>query len=352
MKILITGATGFLGSWVARALVRAGHALRALVRATSPRDSLAGLPIEAVEGDILDQHALARAMRGVEAVVHCAGLVSLRPRDREALHQMNVVGSRHVLEVAGAQGLRVVFTSSIATIGGAYTPALRDERAWLGGHGPRCGYVESKRVSEELALSLAARGQDVVVLNPGNALGPGDLRFTSTRLVLQYLRGELRFYLPGGMSFCDVRDVAGAYAAALTRGRSGERYILAGMNLTYEEFFMELWRLTGLHWPWPVPRLLAQGLAYWSESAAAFAEHPFEELNLSVVSHGQMFTFANVSKAMRELGYQVRDFRCTLRDTLADHLSRGAAPRRVSPAGAGARSLSPLEAAASAGGRC
>ncbi len=325
MKLLITGATGFLGAWVARALVQAGHGVRALVRATSPRDALADVPHEVAEGDILDRSALARAMEGVEAVVHCAGLVALRPRDREALHRVNVEGSRNVLEAATGRGLRVLFTSSIATLGGSSGPTPRDEACWPDARAPS-DYVQSKRLGEELALSLAARGGDVVVLNPGDALGPGDLRFTGTQLVLQYLRGALRFHLGGGMSFCDVRDVAAAYATALTRGRSGQRYVLAGVNLSYGAFFTELWRLTGLHRTWLLPSPVAEGLATWSESAAAWMTHPFEALNLAVVRHGQLFTFARVDKAARELGYQVRDFHGTLRDTVADHLARGAAP--------------------------
>lgn len=327
MKILVTGATGFLGSWVARSLVEVGYSLRTLVRSTSPLDGLAGLPVELVQGDILDRRTLARAMDGIGAVVHCAGLVALRPRDREALYRVNVQGSRNVLEAAWARGLRVVFTSSIATIGASHAPDLRNERAsWSGESASNAAYVESKRESEELALSLAARGLEVVVLNPGTALGPGDLRFTSTQFVLHYLRGAMRFYLGGGMSFCDVRDVAAAYVAALRRGRPGERYILAGVNLSYGQLLEELWQLTGLYRPMPVPWPVAQGLALWSEAAAAFFEHPFEDLSLSLVRHGQMFAFADVSKATQTLDYKVRDFGSTLRDTIVDHLARGAAP--------------------------
>jgi dihydroflavonol-4-reductase len=326
VQILITGATGFLGSWVARSLVEAGHTVRALVRATSRLDCLAGLPVELAEGELLERRTLERALVGIEAVVHCAGLVALRPRDREALYRVNVEGSRNVLEAAWARGLRVVFTSSIATLGASSAPILRDERSWIGAAVPGSVYVESKRVSEELALSLATRGLDVVVLNPGNALGPGDSSFTSTKFVLSYLQGRLRFHLGGGISFCDVRDVAAAYVAALTRGRAGERYILAGMNLTYEQLLAELWRLTGLYQAMPLPWPVARGFGYWSELAALLFEHPFEDLNLSVVSHAELFTFADVSKAARALDYRLRDFRSTLRDTLVDHLARGAAP--------------------------
>ncbi|WP_163999442.1 NAD-dependent epimerase/dehydratase family protein [Pyxidicoccus caerfyrddinensis] len=326
MRVLVTGATGFLGAWVTRAFVQAGHRVRILVRATSSREVLKALPLEETEGDVLDRSAVARALEGVEAVVHCAGLVALRPRDREALFRVNVEGSRYVLEAARARSLRVLFTSTVGTLGSTTLPVARDECAGADARVGGSAYVESKRAGEELALAMAALGADVVVLNPGNALGPGDARLTGTRFVSHYLQGSLRFYLQGGMSFCDVRDVAAAYVSALERGRPGERYLLAGVNLSYGQLFSELWRLTGLHRPWPLPWPAALGMAFSSEMASAFFEHPLEELNLSVVGSGQRFTFANVGKAVRELGYRVRDFRATLADTLVDHLSRGSFP--------------------------
>jgi dihydroflavonol-4-reductase len=330
VRVLVTGATGFLGAWVTRAFIQAGHRVRILVRATSPREALKALPLEEAEGDVLERSAIARALKDVDAVVHCAGLVALRARDREALFRVNVDGSRHVLEAARARRLRVLFTSTVGTVGSTAEPVARDERAWADARVGGSAYVESKRAGEQVALALAAEGADVVVLNPGNALGPGDARLTGTRFVSHYLQGTLRFYLHGGMSFCDVRDVAAAYVSALERGRSGERYLLAGVNLSYGQLFSELWRLTGLHRPWPLPWPAALGMALTSEMASAFFEHPLEDLNLSVVGAGQRFTFADVGKAVRELGYRVRDFRATLTDTLVDHLSRGP-PRTMTP---------------------
>lgn len=328
MRVLVTGATGFLGAWVTRALVQAGHAVRILVRATSPREPLEAVSVEEAAGDVLDPRSVARAMEGVEAVVHCAGLVALRPRDREALFRVNVEGSRHVLEAARARGLRVLFTSTIGTQGSTLEPVARDERARVAPRAGDSAYVESKWLGEEVALAMAARGADIVVLNPGLVLGPGDVSLRGTRFVSYYLQGLLRFHPGGGMSFCDVRDVAAVYVSALERGRAGERYLLAGINLGYGQLLAELRRLTGLHPTWPLPWPAALGLAFASELASTFLEHPLEELNLSVAGPAQRFIFADVGKAVAELGYRPRDFRITLADTVADHLSRGACPPR------------------------
>jgi dihydroflavonol-4-reductase len=334
--VLVTGAGGFLGGWVARALLAAGHPLRLLVRG-GDRDrarpalfgSGAGLPpgsagkVEVVAGDILDPTSVARAAAGAAAVVHIAGLVSLRPRDTAELYRINVEGTRNVLGSACAQGVRALHTSSIATVGTSETPVVRDERDRLdlcdaAGY----AYAASKHQGEAVALELARAGGDVVVLNPGLMLGPGDVRFTSTRIVRDHLNGTLRFSLPGGSSFADVRDVAAAYPAALARAAAGQRYILAGVNISYADLLRELSRLTGRPGAWPLMPLAARWFGLMSQLASAVVPHPFEELNSMAVAYGSRFNYCRANLAARTLGFRTRPFEQTLRDTISDHLDR------------------------------
>jgi dihydroflavonol-4-reductase len=319
MRTLVTGATGFLGSWITRALSAAGLQPRVLVRDAKRLGSLADLALDVVQGDILDPVSLEQAMRGVDAVIHAAGLVSLRKRDEQALHRVNAQGTRNVLEAAASKRLRVLHTSSIGTLGLTREPvALNESRVDENRIHLRYPYVESKRESEQLAFEFAREGLDVCVLLPGNVLGPGDTNGTSTRLVNGYLEGRLRFYLRGGLSFADVRDVAATYVAALQHARRGEAYLLAGVNLSYGQLLDQLWELTQLPRALPAPWPMAEFSAWWSDLASTFWEHPFEELNSSVIQYGNLFNYCDSSKAARELGYQTRPFADTLRDTVLD----------------------------------
>jgi dihydroflavonol-4-reductase len=326
VRVLITGATGFLGTWVTRALVAAGCKVRVLVRRSSRIDALENLDVDITHGDICSSQSLAMALDGIDAVVHCAGLVSLKPSDRDTLQRVNVEGVRYILELAAKKRLRLLHTSTIATIGPTSDPRPLDENAPPFPLPFDYAYAASKRQGEALALAYGERGMDVVVLNPGILFGPGDINYTSTQFVLRYLRREVWLHLGGGASFGDVRDVASAYVGALGRGRRGERYILAGINRSYRDLQEELRRLTGLHRSAPMPLPLAEWFALWSQAGAAMWRHPFEEFNLSVVRWASLFNYCSSAKAIRELGYRQRDFSETLGDTIADHLRRGAAP--------------------------
>jgi dihydroflavonol-4-reductase len=330
MKVVLTGGTGFLGSWIARELVAAGHEVRTLVRGTSKLDALRGLPVETVAGDVTDRASMDEAMRGADAVIHCAGNTSARPRDRERVHQVNVVGTRTVMEAALAAGVgRAVHTSSIAAVGASPDPVLLNEDApWnVGDTGYH--YVDSKRAAELAALEAGRAGLDVVVLNPGLILGPGDLFLGSTRPVHEYMVGRMRLYPGGGLSFCDVRDVARAHVAALTLGSPGARYILAGQNRTFGELLAELHRLTDLGRARRLPRALGWTLGALSELVAKLREHPLEEVNRPVLRYGELFAWYDVTRAERALGYTPRPFEETLRDTVVDHLRTGRFPART-----------------------
>lgn len=329
MKILVTGASGFLGSTIAREAVAAGHAVRVLLRKTSKADGLRGLAVETVVGDVQDRASVDAALSGIEAVIHAAGSVGQRPRDEKNLYAVNVGGAKNVLEAAKDRGLRVVHTSSISAVGFTTEPTVSNEATPYQSQSPPYHYGESKRQGELLALEMAKDGLDAVVLNPGTMFGPGDVYFTSTRMVVEYLKGRLRFVPAGGASYCDIRDVAKAHVAALSMGERGQRYIVAGHNLTLHDFIARLSALTGLGGPKRLPPFLPTALALLSEGIAKIAEHGLEEVNRVVVKHGALFNWVDSSKAERELGYRIRPLEDSLRDTLRDFLARGVFPAKT-----------------------
>src|SRR5262249_19743347 len=284
MKVLVTGATGFLGSEVARELARQGHALRVLVRATSKLDGLAGLEYEKVVGDVLDPASIERALHGVAALIHVAAHTSAPPRGAAQVRAVTVEGTRNVMAAAAVRrGLRVVYTSSVAAVGATKRPRILDENATWDVGGMGYAYVDAKHDAEEIVLGHARAGMNVVILTPGMILGPGDVYITSTRYVLEYLRGRSRFYPRGGLSFCDVREVAKAHVAALTRGRAGERYILAGQNVSHREALETLHRVSGGPRPLPLPHPLLWLAAALSQPARRRPPPRPAELKLGAV---------------------------------------------------------------------
>jgi dihydroflavonol-4-reductase len=323
MRVLVTGASGFLGSWVVRALLDAGDSPRVVVRPTSNLEMIAGLPIEKREGDVLDRRSIERAARGVDAVIHVAGLVSLRRRDRSDLMRVNIEGTRNVLAVAAERGVRAVHTSSIAAIGFTDSPALRDEKCWLSPEmGAQYPYSASKLGSELVALELNQLGADIVIVNPGLLLGPGDLHLSSTRFVHHFLQGQSPFCPLGGTSLADVRNAAAAYPVALRRARAGERYILAGANHAYRDIFASLAVASGRHPAWPLPTPIARWWGLLSDAAGLMVEHPYEEFNLGTVAYSTRFNYCDSSKAQRELGYEPAELEALIKVTVSDHLTR------------------------------
>src|SRR3954471_9570636 len=252
---LVTGATGFVGSHVARALVARGDDVRVTVRAGSSREALAGLDVEPVTARLGDRAALRRALRGVDRVFHVAGTTDLGASPA-VLTRVNVEGTRTVMEEALAAGVeRAVHTSSVGAVGPARPNGAVDERTSfpvdLG-----VPYAESKHAAETEALRVAARGLDVVIVCPAHVFGRGDRGPTSTGVVLRFLLRRIPIYVPGAINVVDVRDVAAGHLLADERGATGERYILGTRNYTWERLFAELARLSGIDGPaveLPVP---------------------------------------------------------------------------------------------------
>lgn len=323
MTILLTGASGFLGSHVAAQLVAQGRGLRALVRPGSARDHLRSSAIELFEGDMRDEKSLRRACRDVGAIVHCGGRKGYWSKHDHEQRHVNVEGTSRLLRVAqDHQVQRIVHVSSISAIGATRDGTAVDETAsWnlrhIGIH-----YVATKRESEERALAAAWGGMPVVVVNPSSIFGPRIDGRASSSTITRIANGKLRWVPPGGTSVCDVEDVARATIAALDRGRPGERYALGGHNLTWLELYAAIARSCGVRPPtqrMPQPILRALALGSGALDVVGLSRPPWTP---EVFRSFGWYTFVDSRKAMRELGYTIRP----LEQILARSGSRATSP--------------------------
>jgi dihydroflavonol-4-reductase len=216
MKVLVTGATGLVGNNVVRLLLENEVPVRALVRATADPRPLAGLDVDIVEGDVCDARSVAEACRGVDAILHAAGFVQIGWTGLSTFTAINVEGTRQIAEAARAAGCRMVYVSTINTIGVSSRERPADEQ-WSAGPNIRCPYVVTKQQAEEVVMEYAARGLDAVIVNPALMFGPWDWKPSSGRLLLEVAKLAVTVSPPGGSSVCDVRDVAQGILLALKR---------------------------------------------------------------------------------------------------------------------------------------
>lgn len=325
---LLTGATGFIGSHLARLLVQRGDEVRVLVRKQSRREALRTLELEQLEGDILDRRAVRRAMRGIERVFHVAGTTSL-VQGRERIFALNVEGTRIVLEEALRAGVqRAVYTSSVAAVGPARTGSTADEsNVWDAGR-YAIPYLDSKHEAENEAMRVLARGLPVVIVNPAHVLGAGDPGRSSTVLVRQFLRREIPAYVEGTLNIVGVQDVARGHLLADEKGRVGERYILGNRNFTLDRLFADLGRLSGVEPPAvKLPLGAALALATAGRRVPGVSLPSPTEIRASSLN----WAFRN-TKARRELGWRPSPHEDALEETIAFYRERDRG--RLAPAGA------------------
>jgi len=305
MKALVTGATGFIGSNVVRALLERGYQVRALTREGSNLSNLAGLDVELAVGDVRERASLERAMEGCDCLFHLAAAYALWTPDPQPIYDINVDGTVNALAAARAAGVhKVVYTSSESTIGIARngepgTEALFAEPDELAGH-----YKRSKYLAEQVALRASEDGLDVVVVNPTTPIGRGDIRPTPTgQIVVDFLNGRMPAYVNTGLNLVDVDDVAVGHVLALEKGRPGERYILGNKNLTLKEILAALGRVTGRRAPrLRLPLWVALGAAYVSEFTARRVTGGPPRIPVTGVKVARHFRYFDCSKAVRELG--------------------------------------------------
>jgi dihydroflavonol-4-reductase len=307
-KVFITGASGFVGSAVARELARQGFALRALVRAGSPRANLDGLDAEIVEGDMRDRRAVFAAAKGARYVFHVAADYRLWAPNPGEIMQANVEGTKVVMEAAKAANVeRIVYTSSVATLKlpGNGTPA--DEKTPLSEDEAIGAYKRSKVAAERLVERMVQEGLPAVIVNPSTPVGSRDRRPTPTgRMIVEAAAGRMPAFVDTGLNLVHVDDVAAGHLAALERGRVGERYILGGENMPLAELLGAIARLTGRSPPRVrLPRAPLYPLAFLAELAAQFTKRE-PLLTLDGLQMSKQLMFFTSAKAERELGYQAR----------------------------------------------
>ena len=325
MKILVTGATGFIGGNLARELWRRGDDVQALIRPGSNQLAIKDTGIIPIEGDILDRQSVDSAVRGCEAVFHVAAAYTFWSKDRTNVARTNIQGTINVLEAARrARVSRTVYTSTVGTIGlpkqgqGDENTPLNPET--LHGH-----YKNSKHQAEREALNIAANDMPVIVVNPTLPVGPWDVKPTPTgKIILDFLRRKVPAYLKTGMNVVDVADVVDGHILAMEKGRPGERYILGNQNMSLKDLFDMISKLTGFS----APRIR---LPYWLVVALGYADQFAEgtllgkepTIPLEGVLASKVPAYVNCDKAVRELGQPQRSIEDALKQSINWFIDHG-----------------------------
>ncbi len=317
MTTLLTGASGFLGSWIARLMNPNPGDLRVLARPQSDLSLLTGLPVEVAAGDLLDRDSLRRALRGVDHVYHVAGWISFKARHADQVRAINYEGAVNLFEAALELGIeRVVYTGSIFAFGCAIDPAQPvDENGTF--NVPDLldiPYLSAKREAELAAEDALARGLPLIRLYPGLCLGPNDRRRSSSGSIDAWLHGQLPAIVTGGgICLADVRDVAAAHLAAMARGVPGQRYLATGHNITLPDLFSRLRRITGKH---PLllqlPSSVGIPLAHLAERLGLFPALDAAQARLM-----SYYWWYDHRRACAELGVSFRPLDETLVETVA-----------------------------------
>ena len=304
MSALLTGATGFVGGHLARALLDHGVQVRCLVRESSRRDALEGLAVELAPGDLRDGESVRGAMQGCTVVYHCAADYRLYVPDPEQMYASNVEGTRNVMQAAADCGVeRVVYTSTVGVLGLNPDGAPADERTPVSLEDMVGHYKRSKFLAQKVVEEWVARGLPVVIVNPSAPVGERDLKPTATgQMIVDFIEGKMLAYVESGLNLVDVRDVARGHILAAEKGRVGEKYILGNCNMTLKEIFDALAKLTGL----PSPRVK---LPHWIPLAVAAVDTALSRLlgrrprlAIDAVRLSRHTMFFDTGKAVRELG--------------------------------------------------
>ena len=329
MRVFLTGATGFLGARVTRLLAEEGHTLTALVRQQSATEAIRPLLTQFIVGEVTDPVLLSRAVEGHDAIVHMAADLSHWHRHRDRVFRTNVMGTRVVAEAAKtAQVPALIHVSSIAAVGYSESGVPVDESAPNNFVPLRLVYNESKRLAEAEARESMDYGVRVVIANPGTLYGPRDLSHTFGHTMLELAQGKIPGHPTGGVSVTDVDDAAAGILRAMTQGKSGERYVLAGHNLHYGDVFAKQAEAIGEQYTGraiPTPVLHAAARLFELRSAFSGKE---PRLTLDNAKIAPLLMWYDSSKATRELGYNVRPLNATLERMARYYRDAGLLPVR------------------------
>ena len=329
MKVFLTGATGFVGHHVARALAAQGAKLRLLVRKTSNLANLEGIDGDTFTGDLTDPKPIKNALEGCDAVVHVAADYRLWIPDPAAMYKANVDGTRELLRMALETKVpRVVYTSSVATMHFRTDGIVINEDtpvtlADMVGH-----YKRSKFLAEQEAIAAARAGQRVIILNPTTPIGPNDAKPTPTgRIFVDFLNGKFPAYIDTGLNLVDVSEVARTHVSALTMGTPGNRYILGGENLTLKQILDKMSAITGIPSPKvKIPFAVAATYAFFEEWITGRIRGKEPRATLEEVRMGRKKMYASSAHAQQELGFRIVPVYPAMRSAIEWFRAHGYAP--------------------------
>lgn len=310
-KVLITGANGFLGSWVTRALVDEGHDVHALVRPKSDLSELDGVHCKFIHGDVTDVHSLFEACKEMDSVFHLAGVIAYKKSQRAQMEKVNVGGTENIVSVCREHKVRrLVYLSSVVAIGGGFTPdEILNEESVYNLKDLNLGYFETKHEAEKIVKKACDKNEiDAVILNPSTIYGAGDAKKGSRKMQVKVAQGKLKFYTSGGVNVVAVEDVVDGIFKAWKNGKSGERYILCGENILIRELFAMIAAEAGVKAPsWQIPDGLLHLLGSIGDGMeAAGFKGPVSKENAYTAT---MYHWFDSTKAQKELAFKPRPAR-------------------------------------------
>lgn len=323
---LVTGATGFVGSWIARELVNTGHTVRVLRRATSRLDAVQDLPLEQFIGDLTDAEILKTALEGVTWVFHVAAISAYWRNDKSSIFRINVDGTRLLLQASESAGVeRFIFTSSATTMGFRRDGQPVDEGHYFNINPHLSPYGLSKVLAEAEVYRAIERGLDAVILNPAVVIGPGDLNKISGSLILEAAKGRQPFMpMQGGVTYVDVRDVAKTHVAAAKKGRQGERYLVGAVHMAHRAFFKLVAEIAGVRAPIiPAPAFLVDAAALAADVAKTVGISLPGDAEGNQLRLSKYPIYFNCEKSWRELHTPEIDIRQSIADTLVWYKTHG-----------------------------
>ena len=318
MKVLVTGANGFLGSWLTRELVKQGYETYALVRPKSDLTELAGVNCKYLHGDVTDVHSLLEAFKGIDTVFHLAGVVAYKKSDRAQMERVNVQGTQNVVEVCREHKVRkLVYLSSVVAVGAGYTPdQVMNEESEFNIHDLDLGYFETKHEAEKIVKKACDRGEiDAVMLNPSTIYGAGDAKKGSRKMQVKVAQGKLKFYTSGGVNVVAAEDVVQGIISAWKKGRTGERYILCGENMLIKDLFAIIAEEAGVK---PPHKLMPDAVLHIVGAIGDTMEKvglkgPLSRENAYTAT---MYHWFDCSKAKQELDFNPRPAREAIRNSV------------------------------------
>jgi dihydroflavonol-4-reductase len=317
MAVLVTGATGFVGSWLVRELIKRGEEVRVLHRPSSSLEELKGLNYVSRLGDVTDLDSLRDACAGVDTVFHLAGVVGYSRAMRRVMEDVNVGGTKKVLEaMQQSPQAKLVYMSSVVAVGASFDGKLLNESSPFNLHRLDLGYFETKKAAEDLVLDAGRRGRvKAVILNPSTIYGAGDAKKGSRKTQVKVAQGKFPFYTSGGVSIVSVHDVVAAVLKARESGKCGERYILSGSNITIKELFEEIARIAGVKPPAiHLPNLVVRALGKVGDGLEKIGKKG--PVNTENAWTSTLFHWFDHTKATRELGFNPRPAAEALRESV------------------------------------